>query len=91
MFNFWNKRNGDSLNESPFAKGGQEGDLTKDTESKSLWKELAEAEEKWCCKAIREVTKNSGPLYISISMADKGAVTIIFKHCPSCGRKLEQN
>lgn len=87
MFNFWNKRNGDTK-ETPFSKVGIQGDLS---ESKRFWQELAEAEangDQWCCKAVKELIKNAGPLFVSISMADKGAVTIIFKHCPSCGKKL---
>jgi hypothetical protein len=85
MLNFWNKK--DKNIPSPLAGEGKgEGDLL---ESKKLWKELDEAEEQWCCKAMKELIKQSGnPIFLSISMADKGAVTIVFKHCPSCGKKL---
>ena len=87
MFNFWNKKEKDIP--SPLAGEGKgEGESLKDSESQKLWKELDKAEEQWCCKTIMELIKQSGHVSISVIMADKGAVTIVFKHCPGCGKRL---
>ena len=87
MFNFWNKKEKDIP--SPLAGEGKgEGESLQDSESQKLWKELNEAEGKWCCKALKEHIKQAGHIFITIGMADKGAVSIVFKYCPGCGKRL---
>ena len=89
MFNFWNKKEKENPPASPFAKGGQEGDLASEAESKKLWKELASAEangQQWCCKAWLEIPAHLR--FVSLQIKN-GFVTMQVACCPRCGKALK--